>query len=341
MDFPDKAIAEIKRDYAEIKKVPAKERTFENTVVALERSGKVYGQKLNFVGFLAEVSSHKNVREAAHKIEEEYSKKVVDIVYDDLIFKALKEYDARKEKLVGEDKKLFDDTMRGYRRMGFDLPKAKRNVLKKNLKELSKLSLQFRKNINDYKDFITLTKEEAVGLPERYLEGLKKDKKGRHIVTLEYPDIGPFLENSPNDKKRKEITDKNLKKGGRGNIVILEKIIRLRHKNSELLGYKTFAHFVIEERMAKTPETVINFLRGIERRIVKKAKKEREELLNLKREITGNKNAKSEYYDGYYANQLKKKSYSIDNEKIREYFPFERFRQNNCLLWNGSFSKGR
>ncbi len=336
-DFPEKAIAELKKDYAAIKKIPAKGRTFENTVVALERSGKIYGEKLGFVSFLAEVSPHKNVREAAHKVEERYSKKIVDVVYDEGIYKALKEYESKKEKLVGEDKKLFTDTMRGYRRMGFDLPKAKRNILKKNLKELSKLSLQFRKNINDYKDFITLTKEEAVGLPERYLAGLKKDKQGRFIITLEYPDIGPFLENSPNDKKRKEITDKNSRKGGRDNIKILQKMISLRHKNASLLGYKSFAHYVIEERMAKKPEIVMKFLHDIESKVEKKAKKEREEVLMLKKEITKNKNAKYEYFDSYYVNQLKKKKYAVDNEKVREYFPFEKVKKGLFEIYQTLF----
>ncbi len=323
-DFPKKAIEEIKNDYAVIKKIPAKERTFENTLVALERAGKVYGEKLGFVGFLAEVSPEKEVREAAQKVEEEYSKKIVDIIYDKNVYRAVKEYTSRKEKLDGEKRILFEDTLRSYKRMGFDLSDAKQKLLKINLKELSKLGLEFRKNINNYKDHITLSKEESWGLGDIYLNGLKKDKKGNYIVTLEYPDIGPFLENSPNDEKRKEITDKNMRKGGIINIKVLEKMIKLRHENSGILGYKSFAHYAIEERMAKKPETVMSFLKNIEKKIIKSARKEREEVLELKREIKKDKKAKYEYFDSYYVNQLKKKKYSVDNEKIREYFPFEK-----------------
>jgi thimet oligopeptidase len=342
-DFPQKAIEEIKKDYAEIKKIPSKERNFENTLMALERAGKNYGQLLTYVDFLAEVSPEKSVREAASKVGEEYSKLVVDIIYDEEVYRALKEYEAKREKLAPDAKKLLKDTMRGYKRMGFDLPKEKRNLLKKNLKELSRLAISFRKNINDYKDSITLTKKEAYGLPERYLEGLSKDKNGNFIVTLEYPDIGPFLENSPNDKKRKEITDKNLKKGGKKNIQILTKIINLRHENAKLLGYKSLAHYVIEERMAKTPEKVMQFLNDLYNKVRNGAKKEREEVANQKREILGDKKAKYDYFDGYYVNQLKKKKYSVDNDKVREYFPFEKVKEGLFeiyqMLLNVSFEK--
>ncbi len=325
--FPTQAIKELTDDYSRIKNIPSHARTFENTVLALERSGSTYRQKIHFVGFLAEVSPHKNVRDAAHAITEEYAKKIVDVVHDEGIYNALREYASKKEKLIGEDKILFEDMLRDYRRMGFDLPKEKQKLLKKNLKELSQLSLSFRKNINDYKDSITLTVAEAVGLPERFLSGLKRDAKGRYVVTLEYPDIGPFLENSPNDRKRKEIVDKNARKGGPKNIALLKRIITLRHRNATMLGYKTFAHYAIEDRMAKNPETVMKFLNAIKKRVERGARRDREELVTFKRAFTKNPRATSEYYDSYYVHQLQKQLYSIDTETVREYFPFPKVRE--------------
>lgn len=326
-NFPTKAITELKNDYKKIKEIPIGERTFENTICALEQSGSEFGQKIHYVGFLAEISPDKSVREMAHKVIEEYSNNIIDVVYDEGIYKALCEYAERNEKLTDEDKILFDDTMRSYKRMGFGLSSVKQKFLKKNLKELSKLSLSFRKNINDYKDFITLTKEEAMGLGERFLSGLKKDKYGRYLVTLEYPDIGPFLENSPNDLKRKEIVDKNARKGGPENIKLLQRIIALREANAKLLGYTTFAHYAIEDRMAKTPENVMKFLTGILSKVKKGAQKDKEELLAFKREYTKNDKAIVEYFDSFYVNQLQNKKYAVDNEKIREYFPFEKVRK--------------
>lgn len=325
-NFPTKAIVELKSDYEAIKSVPTSERTFQNTICALQNCGREFGQKVHYVGFLAEISPDKSVRESAHEAIEEYSNRIIDVVYDEDVYKALCEYAEKNEKLKDEDKILFDDTMRSYRRMGFGLPKAKQTELKKNLKELSQLSLSFRKNINDYKDSITLTKEEAVGLSDRFLSGLKKDKYGKYLVTLEYPDIGPFLENSPNDMKRKEIIDKNARKGGDKNITILKRILSLRQRNAKLLGYKTFAHYAIEDRMAKSPENVMNFLNGIVHKVEKGAQRDKEELLAFKRSFTKNEAATIEYYDSYYVSQLEKQKYAVDSEKIREYFPFEKVR---------------
>jgi thimet oligopeptidase len=326
-NFPTKAIAELKRDYDVIKKILPTERTFENTICALEQSGRKFGQKIHYVGFLSEVSPHKPVREMAHKVAEEFSNLIVDAVYDEGIYTALCEYAAKKEKLQGEDKVLFDDTMRTYRRMGFGLSRQKQEVFKKNLKEISLLSISFRKNINDYKDFITLTKDETVGLSERFLSGLTKDKFGKYCVTLEYPDMGPFLENSPLDLKRKELVDKIACKGGLENITILKRIVTLRHANAKLLGYKTFAHYAIEDRMAKSPEKVMQFLNSVVKKVEKGAKKDDEELLAFKREYTKSEKATLEYYDSYYVNQLQKQKYTVDTEAIREYFPFEKVRK--------------
>lgn len=317
------AAATLKADHDRIKKIPKADRTFQNTVEALENSGEEVGQRVEYAKFLMEVSPKKEVREAAKKMIDEYSPLIVDIAYDEGVYIALKEYIAKKEKLSGIQKRLLDDMVRGYRRMGFELPKGKRDQLKKNIKLLNKLGLQFRKNINDYEDYITLTKEEAAGLSDRFLSGLKKDKKGRYIVTLEYPDIGPFIENSPNDKKRKEITDKNTQKGGKKNLIILEKIIELRNENAKLLGYKNHAEYVLEERMAKKPETVNSFINDLIKKLSKSSKAELDELTSFKREFTNDKKATFTYYDGYYANQLQKQKYNVDNEKVREYFPFE------------------
>lgn len=326
-DLPEKAISEIKEDYKKIKAIPAKERSFENTILALERAGKNYGRMLSFMDFLAEVSPEEKVRNKANELQEKYSKMIVDVVYDEEIYKAILDYAKIKEKLEDDKRLLFKDTLRGYKRMGFDLPKAKREKLKRNLKELSKLSIAYGKNLNNYKDHIILKESETVGLPQPYLNNLKRDKKGNYIVSLEYPDIGPFLTNSPIDKKRKEIADKNIKKGGKKNIELLTKMIKLRHENAKILGYKNYAEYVLEERLAKNPKNVFKFLRDIHDKLLMKAKTEREEISTLKREITGNKKAVYEYYDGYYANELKKKNYNIDNEKVREYFPFEKVKQ--------------
>src|SRR3989344_4356101 len=235
------AVSAKRSGYEEIKKIPAKGRTFENTIKAIENVRAETAPKINSVGFLMNVSPNKEVREAAKKVIDEVEEELVKIEYDDGIYRAFQEYVARKEKLEDEDKKLFEDMARRYKRMGFALGQSVKKHFHSNLKNLLKLEKEFEKNINDYRDQILVTHEELEGLPESYIEGLKKDKDGKYIVTLAYPDIIPFMENATNEQKRKELAEKNLQKGGKQNLKIIKQILRLRHENARLLGYQHHA----------------------------------------------------------------------------------------------------
>lgn len=333
----EKTLLTLKKDYEVIKKISKEKRTFENTVEAIEMAGRECSKNLAFAHLLQEVSPQKEIREAVKKMMDIYSPQVIEISYDEGVYFALKEYLAKKESFKGERKILVDDMVRGYRRMGFDLSLSVRNKLKKNKTILSKLKREFHKNINDYKDHITLTAKEAEGLSGIYLSGLKKDKKGNFLVSLEYPDLIPFLENSPNDKKRKELTDKNSRKGGVKNLEIIEKIITLRHTNAKLLGYKNHAEYAIEPRMAKKPEIVMSFLNGLIMKLSKAAKKELSDLDKFKREYTKNKKAKFTYFDSFYAEQMKKRQFNVDNEKVREYFPFQTVKEGMFSIYQKLF----
>ena len=209
-------VVSVKRTrYQEIKKIPAKGRTFENTVKAIEDIRAETMPKINAIDFLMNVSPGKEVREAAKKAIDKAEKELVKIEYDDGMHRAFQEYADRNEKLEGEDKKLFEDVAKRYKRMGFALSPSAKKRFRSNLKKLLKLESEFRKNINDYRDQILVTREELEGLSESYIEGLKKDEDGKYIVTLAYPDIIPFMENATNGQKRKELAEKNLQKGGK------------------------------------------------------------------------------------------------------------------------------
>ena len=138
---------------------------------------------------------------------------------------------------------------------------------------------------------------------------------------------------------RKELQDKNLRKGGKKNEEILSEVLALRHENAQLLGYKNHAAFVLETKMAKNPETVNAFLADLNARIKPLREKEMEELAQWKQRVTGDKNARIEYYDYYWAiEQLKKERLQIDTEKVREYFPFETVKNGMFAVYQKLFS---
>ncbi len=340
-------ILHIKKKSSEIKKIHPKARTFENTIYAIESSDYDVMDNMKSISILMEVSPIKEVRRVAKRAIDKVEKELVEIIYDEGVYRAVMEYVNNKKptdgkstkKLKGDDKKLLDDMVIDFKRLGFGLTLAKRKLLKTNLKKLAKLSSDFSNNINEYKDHIEVTKEELDGLPENYIKGLQKNKKGKYVVTLEYPDYIPFMSNAKCSSKRRELMDKNLMKGGKKNIKLLEDIVELRLLNAKILGYKNYADFKIETKMAKNAKNVFAFLDNLIIKIKKKAKGELRGLEEIKRKDIKNKKAKLMYYDiGYYANKSIKKQFNVDVEKVREYFPFEIVKKGTFEIYSKLFS---
>ncbi|MEK7065867.1 MAG: M3 family metallopeptidase [Patescibacteria group bacterium] len=336
----DSCIARKKNRYTEIKKISNTARTFENTVLALERSDYDISDDMARIDVLMNVSTKKDVRESAKETVEFVAKKMLDIEYDEKIYSALKAYAARKERLMGPDKKLFVDMMRGYRRMGFDLPKGKRNTLKKNLKELSRLEISFSHNINQYRDHILVSREELAGLSPRYIGGLGKDQKtAKYKVTLDYPDIGPFMAKAKNAEKRRELAEKNLEKGGAKNRALLNRVLKIRRLNAKLLGYKTHADYKMEVRTVKTTRRAMRFVNGLLRKTHKGLLKDIADLEREKARGAVGKDTRMKFYDvAYYSDQILQKKFKLDSEKVREYFPLEKVLDGTFAIYEKLFS---
>lgn len=324
-------IIETKKErLTEIKKIPAHERTFENTIYALQATDHNISETTLEIDLLQNVAPGKEVREAAKKAIEDIEKKLIEIERDPKIWKALKEYSEgawknEQKTLPPEDKKLFTDTFRTYKRMGFDLPAEKQKRLKALEQEHSKLANTFRHNINSYKDALVVSSEDMQGLPERYLQGLKRDAKNNYLVTLTYPDMNPFMELMPKEELRRAMSEKALRKGGEKNLEVLKKMVALRAERAKILGYKTHADYRTEPRMAKNAGAVILFLDGLLKKVERGGRKDLNDLLTLKKKRTGNKKSELHPYDvAYYAHELQKEKLSLDSEEIRQYFPLER-----------------
>jgi thimet oligopeptidase len=292
------------------------------------------------MGLLSEVSPKKEVRDQAHAIATEMSQKLVDIEYDRDLFISLCEYyegnfEYEKKKLRKEDIKLLEETLREYRRMGFDLPTEKQKKLKVLMKKVGKLSISFRQNINDYQDYILCTHEELAGLSERFISTLPKHTDGRYIVSLQYPHIMPFMAEAENRVKREELALKNLKKGGVKNLKIIEEIVVLRQEIAKILGYKHHADFRVETRMVKNAKTAEDFQNSLLATLAPLAKKDGEALRTHAKTL-GIK--KLEHYDiGYVATNLKKKMYDLDPETVRAYFPLEHVKRELFTLCENLF----
>ena len=210
------------------------------------------------------------------------------------------------------------------------LPKDKQDEVKKLQIELSNLSTTFAKNNNEENGFILFSHQELEGVPELVLEqfetteedGLKKFK-----VTFKYPDILPVLKYSKNQDARKAAHLANLNKVPE-NADILDKIIRVRFKIAKLLGYNTYSEYVLEERMAKSQENVMNFLNDLREKLQPLAKTELAKLLEFKNQDLQARGLPKQdtFYawdNAFYNNLLLEKEYQVDHQKILEYFPLD------------------
>ncbi len=327
----ERVIAGKRAALDQVKAVSDEERTFENVVAALDASDRLLGDMYR-IGLLMNVSPEAAVRTAAAEALERIEAALVDIEYDEALYQAVEavatQIEASSKILGAAENKLLQDRLRTYRRMGFALPKEKQATLKANLKRLSELRSAFSKNINEYQDAIEVTREELTGLPEDYITHLKRTPEGKYLVSLEYPEFFPFLENAENETKRAELAAKKLQKGGRQNMDLLTEIVRLRDENARLLGYANHGDFRTEEKMVKSSEQAFEFMRDIMEKVAGRTTEEIASMREWKRRHTNNPEAELLHSDTSFAiNRMTRERFAIDKESLRAYFPLEKVKR--------------
>ena len=320
--------------YSEIKTISKQNRNFENTVLALENSDATYTDKLHQINVYSITHKNKKYRDLANNFIKDFAKIATDIEYDKDIYKSFMEYyeeNYKKEnkdldKKYGEGSiKLVEDINKVYKRMGFDLNLSIQTKLKNNIKKISELSINFLNNISEHRDYILLNKDELRGLPENYINTLEK-VDNKYKISLDYPVLHPFLKYSDIREKRKEIMDKDYKKGGKKNVNILGELLKLRNENAKILGFNNFADFQTENRMAKSEKNVRDFIESLINKLYSKSEKSLKEMNQFAiNNLDQYKNIKSiDYYDiAYVANKLKENKFSYDSAKLKEYFELE------------------
>ncbi len=316
----DSAVKELEEKLKALVSVPGPRRDFGNTMLAFERATADFGEAVHIPSILAYISDNAELRQASQELELKVNQYSVDLMTREDVFSSLNEYSGKGEKLDPVDARLLEKTLRDFRRNGLGLAPRKKNRVKKLMKELIALELDFEKNLREVTDALELTADELKGLPEDYTARLKKGEKGGWLVTLNYPDYVPFMQNAENADARRRLEAMFNDRCASVNIKLMEDALTLRRKIGKLLGYDTFADYVLDDRMAKNSATVLSFLARTRDRLRRKARRELRERLKLKGDGARTLDA---WETAYYNNLLKKTKYSIDHEKIKEYFPLE------------------
>lgn len=337
---PAEAEARVKleKDLAALIAIPQAERTFENTIMGYERAFDNYGNALGMSGFLSYVSTDKKFRDAANDLQMQISQYMVDVATRRDVYKAIREYTDTNPRLDPVQAKLVKEMLIGFKNSGMDLNDADLEKFKALNKEKAEYIIKFDKNIQEYKDPLAVTQEQLRGLGEDYIQKLSKTDDGKYLVTLDYPDYVPFMQNADDERARKELEFKFNRRGGQENVELLEKTLTLRREIARLLGYKNHAELRLEDRMAKNPKTVMAFLKDLQKKLKPLGKKEDKEMIAYKNSKTG-KNSRTLYSweSGYWSNKFRKENLELDSEKIKEYFPSQVVIEGMLDLFGGVF----
>jgi peptidyl-dipeptidase Dcp len=308
------------------------EATFENVIETLAYSGEQLDRVSNIFFNLNSAETSDELQQIAQEVSPiltEYSSKISQ---NEALFNKIKKVYDEKEKysLNEEQELLLNETYKGFVRSGALLNEEDKEKLKKISMDLSLKSLQFGQNVlastNNYFRHIT-NKEDLAGIPEAILEQYAEEAKERNlegwVVTLQYPSYIPFMTYAENRELRKELALANGKKSFDGgefdNQNLIKELLQLKQQKAELLGYSHYADFVLEERMAKSPTKVIDFLNELLVKAKPYAEKEIEELKSLAK-ADGIEDMQG-YDHAFYAERLRKAKYDLNDEELKPYFP--------------------
>ncbi|MFD1768873.1 M3 family metallopeptidase [Sphingobacterium suaedae] len=328
----------IKKTKAEIQTIIDSNEppTFENTVEAMAYSGMELDRIANIFFNLHSAETTDELDKIAQEIAPKLSELANDINLNTALFTRVKAVFENKDhlSLSREQSILLEKSYRGFVRNGALLEESKKETLRNIDAKLSILKLQFGENVlaetNAYQLHIT-QEEDLAGVPEGTIEAARHlaESCGKEgwIFTLDYPSYLPFVTYADSRELRKEISiaagRKAFQANEHNNEQHVLQIAQLRFQRAQLLGYQTHAHFVLEERMAQTPEKVQIFLQDLLRKAKPAAQREFDELSTFAKQL--HQLEKLEKWDGaYYSEKLKQEKFSLDDELLKPYFELSR-----------------
>ncbi len=309
--------------------------TFKNTIEALDVTGIQLDRITSIFFNLNSAETNDEIQKIAQEISPALSDFKNDLLLNEKLFKKVKHvYENRTSlSLNKEQAMLLKKNYIGFTRNGANLSYKDKDKLREIDGKLSKLKLQFGENVlaETNKFYLQITNEkELSGLPDGVIEmaaqTAKEKKMTGWVFTLDYPSYVPFVTYSNLRELRKKITiafgQRAFKNNVNDNQASILEIVNLRHQRAQLLGYPSHAHFVLEERMAKTPEKVLEFLHELLEKAKPAAQSEFKKLEDFAKELDGIDQL--EKWDAaYYSEKLKQKLFDLDDEKLKPYFKLE------------------
>jgi peptidyl-dipeptidase Dcp len=311
--------------------------TFENTIEALERNGELLVKTEEIFFNLLSAETNDEMQEIALQVQPKLTELENDISLNEKLFKRVRFIYENHENfglnLNTEQKMLLEKTYKSFSRNGANLEGSERDEYRKITEELGILSLKFEQNVLAETNAYTLDitdKNDLSGLPENLIEEAAATAKAKNkegwSFTLHAPSYVPFLKYAENRNLREKMWKAYNRRGANGNDndnhEIAKQIANLRMKIANLLGYKTYADYVLEERMAKNPENVKDLLNQLFDAAKPAAQNDVAEVINYAKSKMFNE--KFMPWDwSFYSEKLKSEKYNVNDELLRPYFKLE------------------
>jgi thimet oligopeptidase len=314
--------------------------TFKSTIVALDDLTYQASLAANKATIIKETSTSAPMRTAGENAAKLFQDWAVGVDYREDVYKAVKAFAGTQPKLSGEDLKLFNETLRDYRRAGLELPPNKRSEVERLRKDLSKVGTDFDTNIVNAKAPVLFTKAELDGLPESFFAspGIKTAEDSYTVMANVTWQFIAVEENAKNEATRKKLYIIHDSLAKDTNVPVLNQMLVLRNKIALRLGYKSWDDFQTEIKMAKSGAGARSYIDNLITGSEPKFNAEISTLQKLKAEESKNPNTTIAVWDWrYYTNQLNKQRYAVDKEALRAYFPFQKALEGMFNIYQSIF----
>ena len=313
--------------------------TFENTIVEMERAGEDLNRVFAYYGIMSSNVSSPEFRtiqgELAPKLSEFRSK----ISQNEALFKRIKTvYDASQiNPLEIDQQRVVDLVYKGFEMNGANLDAEKKERYAAINKELSSLYTDFANNVlHDEENYVTyLTKDQLSGLSDSYIKSAAKiatdkDHEGSYAVTNTRSSMDPFLTYSNERELRKQVWTNYYARGDNGdefdNNEIIAAILKLRRERVELLGYKNYAEWRLQNRMAKNPENAMALMEAVWPAAIARVHEEVADMQTVANDNDDNITIEPWDYR-YYAEKVRKKKYDLDSDEVKQYLQLDKLRE--------------
>ena len=307
--------------------------TFENTIVAMERSGYQLERAYAYYGVLSRNQSTPKFRDIQKKLAPDFADYRSKIIQNEKLFKKIATvYEFSKQNpLEADQQRLLEWTYQTYEMSGAALDKKKKNLYAEINKELSQLYTSFSNNVlHDEENYITyLTEDQLGGLPESFVKSSAqiandKGEEGKYAIINTRSSMDPFLTFSTECLLRKQVWENYYSRGDNDdeydNKAIIAEILKLRHERVQLLGYANFAEWRLQNRMAKTPKNAIDLLETIWPSATERVA---EEVANMQMIANQDQIVIAPWDYRFYAEKVRKEKYDLDSEEVKQYLQLD------------------